>query len=313
MPESADFANAVQAVIVLNLIEGRIFNISVAPLELAFLVRRGTANTYGGIFYYNNLDDISGHVNQVGTTGVSDNRLAVRFRNKLALFLSTPLSAFSQFVFTETCSLGTDSVPDDPPPVDNAGQWLTWRTIDNRVVGKDVWQRKEAEVRDLTPPSPPSNLTSMTRWLQPAIRNSTSLQVRFLKSYLNAGRFVDTPDASLAPFTMRAFSGNSGQASATSNFAGGVTYQIDLDSRRTFTFSFGFGTSAPDSFKAGVALSDNPQTGFAAASDSGGVAQSDQYRALDDSGKPVLLIIRVTAVASQRPNFVIEEVRYYDA
>ncbi|TFK22993.1 hypothetical protein FA15DRAFT_670922 [Coprinopsis marcescibilis] len=289
MTESDAFKNVAQAEIHIDLDEGRIYNLTVTPLELRFLVTAGNDTDLGGVFYYNNLDDIKGKVKQVGTTAVIDDKLAVRF-GTVALFISS------------------ENIPDNPPPINNSGDWITWHAIEQPLVSKDTWVEKSKEVQALVPPDPPADLVSSTYWMQPAIRNETGFYIRFSKCYVSAGHYNDTPDASIAPFTLRTFDGEG----TTQGFAGALTYEVEFDPEWAFTFSCGFATNAANVFKAGVAVSTNPQDGYKAASTSGGVITSEEYEAVDQNGKPVVLHIRVTAtVSGPQPAFVVEEVRAY--
>ncbi|TFK23483.1 hypothetical protein FA15DRAFT_705373 [Coprinopsis marcescibilis] len=274
--------------------QGRIYNINVGSLERRFAVKKGTASSFAGTFYYNDIEDISDKSNQIATTGTWDNRLIVRFSHNAAKFITA--DQFSEKI-TEA---------------DNAGEWKQWIFIDPKLATQGVWETKSQNVWDFAAPDVPPSLKNKSRWIEGVIRNATDFPIRYVESYLDSGRYDKFPDPTVNPFAVGTFNGCNGDHTLFTGITGGATYRIDLDEDHSFYFSIGFTDPFIGAYKAGVVASNDPEQGYEVASKEGGEIRSGEYHAVDKDGRQLVFRLRITAESGQRPRFCIEEVRFYD-
>ncbi|KAF8593002.1 hypothetical protein BDV93DRAFT_516901 [Ceratobasidium sp. AG-I] len=95
------------ATINLLLSSGRIYYLDVPRLYKRFDVKEGNMNTFGGVLYYDDTDDLSG--NQAAVVSSSEGKLVVEFtkRNKVVARYTS-----------------SESFPDPIAPVNNGGAWV---------------------------------------------------------------------------------------------------------------------------------------------------------------------------------------------
>ncbi|TFK23484.1 hypothetical protein FA15DRAFT_745098, partial [Coprinopsis marcescibilis] len=156
------------------------------------------------------------------------------------------------------------------------------------------------------------SLKEKTRWIQGIIRNATDFQIRYVKSYLDSGRYDQFPSPTVNPFSTSTFTGCNGDNSALTGISGGATYRIDIDEKHSYYFSIGFTNPYLGAYKAGAIASDNPEQGYEAASKEGGDVTSGEYHAVDKDGIQLVFRLRITAAPGQRATFTIEEIRFYE-
>ncbi|KAH6909870.1 hypothetical protein BKA70DRAFT_1101952, partial [Coprinopsis sp. MPI-PUGE-AT-0042] len=163
--------------------------------------------------------------------------------------------------------------------------------------------------KDKSVPEPSKETTDKARWLQCTIRNATDFPILAEKAHFDSGRYNDNPGR-VDAFEVGTFTACNGDNTFMTGVSGGQTYKIAIDEHHSFVFSIGFTNPWAGSYKAGVVESSNPEKGYEAASQAGGSIESPLYEAKDHEGEDIRFKLHISATASQRPAFVVSEIRY---